>query len=367
MVSASNLATGSAGSLTINASESIEVTGAVPGAANPSVILSSAVMVEPIRQQLYNIGPVPSGSSGSIIINTPVLRVTDKGQVAARNDGTGNGGDIRINAGEIFLGDLSSITAATNSGEGGNIILATDWLQLRGGGFITATSRGTGNGGNININADIIAALENSDITANAITGAGGNIQINSRGIFGTEFRPFPTGDSDITASSEFGLSGNVTIHNPDANPSSGLEKLPENVVDASERVIVGCAAAQGNSFTVTGRGGLPENPLEPLRGETLWEDLRVLSSIHHSDTENIEKAVGWVEERNPTSNRIHHSDTENTEKAVGWVEAPDLIEANGWVVYGDGSIDLVAENKMLGFADAQPNLQPKHPSCQDF
>ncbi|GAB4303636.1 MAG: hypothetical protein Fur0025_45020 [Oscillatoriaceae cyanobacterium] len=352
-ISSSNLATGAAGSVTINASESVEITGAVAGAANPTAILSAAVIVEPVRQKLFGIGPVPSGASGNIIINTPVLRVTDRAQIAARNDGTGNGGDITINTGELFLADKGGLTAATNFGGGGNINLQTASLQLRGGGFITATAGADGNGGNINIGADIIAALNNSDITANALAGAGGNIQISSRGIFGTEFRPFPTANSDITASSQFGVSGTVTINNPDAHPSSGLEELPLNVIDASQIVTVSCAAAEGNSFTVTGRGGLPENALEPLRGQILWEDLRVLSALESRDQETGRRGA---EEHGSRRAR-----EQGSRGALEQGRARGLIEATGWVVHPDGTVNLVAE------AISAQQTGEKYPSCKDF
>ncbi len=76
-IDSSTLATGSAGRITIDASESVEVSGTVP--SNPSVIISSANIVDPILQQLFRLPPVPTGSSGNVTINTGLLRVTDGG------------------------------------------------------------------------------------------------------------------------------------------------------------------------------------------------------------------------------------------------------------------------------------------------
>jgi len=64
---------------------------------------------------------------------------------------------------------------------------------------------------------------ENSDITANAFQGNGGNINISTNTIFGLKFRSQLTPLSDITASSQFGLSGQVTINRLDIDPSKGL------------------------------------------------------------------------------------------------------------------------------------------------
>jgi large exoprotein involved in heme utilization and adhesion len=51
--------------------------------------------------------------------------------------------------------------------------------------FLTE-AKGTGSGGNITIAAPVILGLENSDISANAEQGQGGNIQITSEGAITT-------------------------------------------------------------------------------------------------------------------------------------------------------------------------------------
>ena len=219
-VDSSTLATGDAGSLTINASESIEINGRIPGSINPSEILAAANQIDPVLAQSVGLPLVPpSGESGNLNLNTPLLKITDGALAGVAHDGTGDAGLLNINAQEIVLADEGSITAVTNSGEGGNINIVGNNLQLRRGSEIIATAGGVGNGGNLNLNLDTIVALENSDIVANAFEGNGGNIQINTEGIFGTEFRNELTPESDITASSEFGVSGIVAIARPEVDP----------------------------------------------------------------------------------------------------------------------------------------------------
>ncbi|MHC5722139.1 MAG: filamentous hemagglutinin N-terminal domain-containing protein, partial [Nostoc sp.] len=77
------------------------------------------------------------------------------------------------------------------------------YLQLSNHSTVTATAGNKGNGGNININADVLTAWRNSSITADAFEGRGGNITINAQGLF---FSP----DSLITASSKYGINGTV-------------------------------------------------------------------------------------------------------------------------------------------------------------
>ncbi|NEP11354.1 MAG: S-layer family protein [Symploca sp. SIO2C1] len=103
---------------------------------------------------------------------------------------------------------------------------------------------------------DTLAVLEGSQINANAFQGVGGNINIIAKSVFVSL-------NSAITASSEFGVSGTVNITNPEVDPSSGLVELPEDVIALNEQVIASCTAAEGNSFTITGSGGLQGSKLK--------------------------------------------------------------------------------------------------------
>ncbi|MHC5828860.1 MAG: filamentous hemagglutinin, partial [Nostoc sp.] len=127
--------------------------------------------------------------------------------------------------------------------------------------------------------APLIVGLENSDIIANAFEGKGGNIQITTQGLFGLKYRTQLTSESDITASSQFGVNGNVQITNPDVNANSGLMQLPVNLVDASQQIATGCANNQGSQFVATGRGGIPQNPLQQVTSERTWSDIRDISA----------------------------------------------------------------------------------------
>ncbi|WP_261236148.1 DVUA0089 family protein [Laspinema olomoucense] len=288
------------------------------------------------------------GDGGEVNINARVLSLMNRSQISAKTEGQGDGGQVRIQisdaialdnstittssategiggnvqlqAGSLLLDNQSFITGQTTSSQGGNLQLElTSGLLMRGGSQITATA-GTdgagGDGGNIQISAPVILAFpgENSDITANAFEGDGGNIQLIAEGILGLEFRSQPTPRSDITASSELGVSGNVTLSTPEVTPGSGLVDLPQQLSDIANQVTVGCVAAQGNSFTIVGRGGLPEDPQETIQGQTVWEDLRQFPADLTTQTETV----------NPGRSQ-------------------PLIEATGWTLNPDGNIALIA------------------------
>ena len=211
-----------------------------------------------------------SGNAGDIEITTDSLFLSNGGQVSTSNLGQGKAGDINIDSGSITLDTQAFIAAITSTGDGGNINLtANDRLILRGGSGISTTAgtaQSGGDGGNININSRFIVAIpkENSDITANAFTGTGGNVEIYSQGIFGIESRPKLTEKSDITASSEQGVAGVININVPDTSSIQNSFTELSPVIDTNSLIANSCISRgtkrQENSFTITGSGALPTN-----------------------------------------------------------------------------------------------------------
>jgi hypothetical protein len=137
-----------------------------------------------------------------------------------------------------------------------------DSLQLREAGTISATAGGTGNGGNLSLNAATIVTLENSDITANAISGRGGNVAITTQGLFGATLRSTLTPSSDITASSSFGLAGSINLETPDLATNQGAVVLSTQPLNTDTLVQPNCRQIQRGQFTITGRSGQPFNPM---------------------------------------------------------------------------------------------------------
>ena len=240
------------------------------------------------------------GPAGSVFVQSDDVTLRDGGRLSVGNFDSGDAGTLTVVADTLTVEDRGEIAAFTISGEGGNIVLKTDTLVLRDQGRIF-TDAGSTDGGNITIQTGVLAALENSDITANAIEGRGGRVSITAEGIFGTEFRLRTTEQSDITASSDSGpeFSGIVEINTPDVDSSAGLVELNAETTDPSREIVEGCAADRGNTFTVTGRGGLPPNPTQLLRGRALWHDERNLSAISNKNKQRLVEATNWIEHPN--------------------------------------------------------------------
>jgi filamentous hemagglutinin family protein len=326
-ITSSAYATGNAGDITINATEFVEI-GDINNIApeHPWINYLGASSRKHPYAELLRLPAVASGFSGNVTINTPVLRVIDdNAKVQVNNQGIGNGGTLRVNTNYIFLDNGGTITAVTESGTGGNIELrARNLLLMRGNSEISATAFGIGDGGNINITTPLLVAFptEDSDISANSIERRGGNVTINSSAIFGTQFRNQNTSLSDITAFGEnSSLNGTVQINTPDVDPSSGLIELPVNLIDPTRLIAQGCPANRGNSFTITGRGGFPPNPSEPMRA-------------------NNTVLPNWVT-RDRSSQRISTQDssTQNPKSEI----PNQIVEATGWTINDKGQVELIA------------------------
>jgi filamentous hemagglutinin family protein len=260
------------------------------------------------------------GNAGKITVNaTDFVTITGKNDnstvVSVESQSpTGTAGDIIVISPKITLDRGGAIDATSVSSKGGNIKIggklpaqSTDLLLLRRGGRISTDAGGTAqvgdNGGNIDINSQLIVAIpkENSDITATAIKGRGGNINIDSKGLFGIQSRPLRTDNSDITASSDFDRQGTVNIDTPGTDPGRDSTELPNTTTDSSNQISQVCSADnRQNKLTVAGRGGLPPNANDPLTSDVVWQDARATSSqptvsIAPTPAKLAPPAVGWV------------------------------------------------------------------------
>jgi filamentous hemagglutinin family protein len=263
-VSTSTLDSGAGGNLTVNAADSIQVVGTSADGQFPSRLTAQTSA---------------SGNAGNMTLKTRQFSIEDGAEVSSQqiiSTATGNVGNIRIESESLSVGNNASLTvedrstivapqrtasvgniniqsnsvkvdrgrisADTASTDGGNIDLGVqNVLLLRNGGRISTnagTEQSGGNGGNITFNGGFIVAVprENSNISANAFTGRGGNIRITTQGLFGIEPRASTTtGLSSITASSQFGISGTITLNTLGVDPNRGAVALPGSVIDTAD------------------------------------------------------------------------------------------------------------------------------------
>ena len=331
---------GKAGDLTINTTDSVKLIGR----GGLSVQASQG------------------GTAGSVTVNTNQFTISDRAQVTVSSK-LGQAGNLAITADDLFLdrGILTAETGVGESAQGANITLTIqDLLRMDNESVISAEAFDTANGGNITINNPegflIGLSSENSDISANATQGNGGNIDITTQNIFGLVFRDQKTAKSDITASSKFGVNGQVTVNQLNVNPVSGLVELPSNL-EGTTKIKSGCAASVGNNFIISGKGGLPQSPDDLFTGKTAHTELFDLVPNDSQTGSNIfspNRNVS-VEDR---ANIVHQTVNQNQT-----VEQNKIVEATAWLVDADGNVKLVAQMPEI-------NTQPSgivSVSCQDF
>ena len=200
-IEASTLAEKSGGSLIVNASKSIEMIGKSPNIETQNLIGTTVY-------------PSATGDGASIQIDTELLRIADGGQVNASTFGEGNAGNLFVRAqfieliGQVasvernFLSGLYSVVQPRDktgalqplakTGDGGNIQIDAEQLRVADGAQISAYTIGEGNAGNISIRAQSIeltgetlrsglspqASGLSAQVGLPSATGDGGNLQI---------------------------------------------------------------------------------------------------------------------------------------------------------------------------------------------
>ena len=332
-IGAGTFSSGRGGNVFVKASDRIELVGTVPQITNRRFFRDQSGKQFP--SGLFT-SSEDTGTAGNLKIETRKLTVQDGAGISVNNQGIGNAGNLEVAAGNIFLSNQAFLSATTTSGKGGNITLNVDDLLLLRRNSQISTTAGIdlagGDGGNILINSDLIVAIpkENSDITANAFTGKGGNINITTQGIFGLEFRKLQTPLSDITASSEFGIAGVVDIDILGIDPAKGLTELPTEIVDGSKLIAQNFCrvVTQDSQFVVTGGGGLPNSPNQTLRANTPWEDLRL------------------VEENKLRSPKLPPKSRSEQPKKKD-KQSERIVEAQGWITTPNGDVLLTAKPVM--------------------
>nr|WP_299411148.1 filamentous hemagglutinin N-terminal domain-containing protein [Acaryochloris sp. IP29b_bin.148] len=280
---------------------------------------------------LANTAVNSTGNGGSIFIDPINVVIENGAQIAVNSQGIGQGGDLRLISGSLTL-DNGTISAETASNLGGNIELDIDnLLLLRNNSLISATAgtnQAGGDGGSLDIDTALLVAFpqENSDITANAFEGKGGNIQITAQGVFGIEFRDQLTPNSDIAASSNFGTDGTVQL-DTSLDPSSGLVQLP--VQPPQPQQVAQTCKPSGSSaqseFVHTGRGGIPPTSQQVLNQRNIdvgWVSLDAKNNKEHQNPSVSNPQSPITSDKPPT---------------------PQLVEAQGWTTTQDGKIRLTA------------------------
>ena len=383
---------GNAGSVQINASDTIIIDGET----------SDGFFVSGASSQVT---PGAEGDAGGVTITTDSLFLTNGGIVDASTGGRGNAGDVTVNAREsIFISGETDFfrsglfaNAFISSGNGGEVNVFTNQLTIDDGGGIEAgnfdilgeVAPGTGQPGNINIEANSLslsnrASIEaatqsevgeaaninltiaediffknNSSISARAFKDAnGGNVTINANN---GSIVAFPNQNNDIIANAQRGNGGNINIT---TQGIFGLEERPENPftndIDASSQFGLQGDFSLNTPENEPSRGlvDLPENVVNP-------EDLISQNACKQgSQSKFTLTGRGGLP---ATPEQVHHSDeveVDLVEPAMGVAavskdlpaaeDETKLVPAKGWIRNEKGEVFLV------GYDPTASNITPQ-------
>ncbi len=281
LVAADTFGQGNANNVTIDASESIFIDGAIAR----------------FRSGISAGAQIGDGDGGNVVVSTGNLTIANGGTIEATNfdnigdddtPGTGRPGTITIVANSINLTDNARIEAATQfTGEASGIInlnIAED-LTLENNSFISAQAFGDADGGNLSIDARFIVAFPDNgtgnDLLATAEQGTGGNINLNVEQLFGLQprqaidaegnFLSNNTNDIDVSGS----IAGEININITNVDPLRGTTELPTNVVEPEQTTAQACQTDRlsgiSSGLTIEGKGGIPPEPGLPLDSHNIF------------------------------------------------------------------------------------------------
>jgi filamentous hemagglutinin family protein len=313
-ISTETTSKGDAGNIQLGITDNLKLTNSTISSGTDSTGKAGSINIDP--NYYYNSCIV--GGCVAVFIseyNVSTLIELDSSQITVNSQGSGDGGNITLIGNNLNLNN-STISASTKSGQGGNITLNIPDTIRQNNSKIEASAGENGNGGNVTINTNFIIGNSGENrISTNAKQGAGGNIKITTQGIFGYK-------DNQISASSETGVNGVVDTKTPEVDPSQGLIDLPENLLTAA---IVTNSCRQGqnsqNSLIVKGRGGL------------------ALTSDQLSSSSEVE--VSLIAPTSVTSSSAINSRSTNMEKTA----FKTIIPAQGWEINSQGDVVLVAHS----------------------
>ncbi len=301
------------------------------------------------------------GNSGNIDINAQNIELNGTkptvgnfiGGISTSTNATsiGNGGDISINTGSLKVLNGSIIRAISlGSGDAGKITVNAKTLEISGFDRFASepiepqrvskinTGAQFNNGGDLFIDSDSIV-VKNLGRIESSSNGDGGNININSDVILGLEPRSQLTAFSDITASSEFGISGTIKLNSPnDFVDDETLVTIENLEFDSTEELIKQSCFGQNRSpnssrIIDSGRAGIPESP------DNYFDGGEPIGYLGH-------RQVRINSDKQPSS--LTNSDNQGNAYLVqDWHRGDPIIEANAVRINSNGSPSLVHINSM--------------------
>ena len=207
-ISTSTFGDGDGGNLTILAND-VKLIG-------DSEIRSSGLFATAERVYIDDEGIDGTGKGGNLNLTTNNLLVSDGAQIAVSSSNIGDAGNFNITAANVEITGSSEFASSgvfvdtEFTGQGGNLDLKADNLLVSDGAQIAASTFFEGDAGNINIEADITELKDSGGIFSTAEPGSlgnGGNVslvtdqlQMNNGALVANTFSEGNGGSISVTA-----------------------------------------------------------------------------------------------------------------------------------------------------------------------
>jgi filamentous hemagglutinin family protein len=233
---------------------------------------------------------VSSGKGSNITIATNRLELTDGGQISAGTYGSGNAGEIIVNANEIVLkglsnseeyasGIFSQVIDTPVTGNSGKITIIANSLQVLEGANLSTSTFGEGDAGNLDItvkNISLFGTNVSSTNIASAAeegsTGNGGTLTITSDNL------SINNGAQISVATRGSGNAGSLILKNA-------------KLIDIAGQVENGRSGLFANAFLDTGNGG----DIDVTSGQITVRDGGIISASNFRSNTSASPGSGSV------------------------------------------------------------------------
>lgn len=329
-LSATSFGSGAAGSVDVRAAR-VEMTGASSGLSatafagsggqtgNVVVIASERIsMADGATVSISNDAVVTDAmprQPTTLRLAAPEITLRNGAEVSAASTGNVAASAIVVEAGRSLLLDGSAINTSANTGNGGPIRIAAGdaAVSLRDSVVTTSVFGLEGDGGDIDLAARTLL-LESGFIQANtaARNARGGLVRIATGALVASGNTLFLGGDMPlvfrndlfgfnvIQAAAPTGVSGVVDLSSPVLDLTGSLRALRADVVDTGGLGRSLCQTSGGSSLALAGRGGLPSTArglqrVEPTAPTTSGGLSGALDAVPSSDLQLAGGPVGPV------------------------------------------------------------------------
>ncbi len=264
--------TGAGGEVTVNATESISISGALPilvsrfssietntfGQGKAGSINVSAPIVSIDLGAIVQASTTSSGDAGTINLTADSLSLTRGGTILAFTRNAGDGGRLQLSANSISISgnypifDTPSRVVANpldeSTGNAGTLVVTASTLDLSDGAEISTSTVGSGIAGALILNVDSLTAQRGSKITSSS-TGVAPSANAGSITIEGRE-------EGSATTFLQF---ANSVLGTDAAGESAGgsITVNAEQVVLTNAQVTTETSEGRGGSINMNAAGSL--------------------------------------------------------------------------------------------------------------